>query len=803
VEFDLKDAGKISSGVWFLSYNQITSFLSELRFDRNTAMQKSIFKNWSLIDLLLPLLVLALMTVFTYGALFQAPYAGFYFNPNTGEVLQLSVQAVPSAALQVGDMLDQIGPVSWQGFSTDRNQVLFVGVLPNQVVNIVVKRDGQSLTIPWVFPGFNRPEFIGRIFNIWWLGYIFWFFGMLVQLVMRPKDARWRLLIAANYLTGLWLVVGTLSSWHTWGSSLLLHMLTWVALPVYLRLHWLFPKPLGRMPVWGWVLLWLVSALLALGELFQLLPRSLYSVGFFLMLAASVVLLLLHFFRQPEQRREVSVLLVSILVAVVPAAILGVAVGVFGSTPAIGPLGLVALPIMPAAYFYSVYRRQLGGLELRANRILSVYAFLILLVTLLIPVVLPFFRSPSISSEIAIFITVTIAALTAWASILIFPVFQAFVDQRIFGIKLPYENLQETYSARIVTSTSLASLERLLKDEVLPSLMVRQFVFLRLQNGAPQLLLTVGIAEAEVPTGPEFSGLLPEMGKYRPPESGQPAAWVLLALPLKVGENIIAFWLLGRRDPDDIYLQAEIPVLQSLADQTAMALSNILHAERLRAMYQTDINRYEQERLRLARELHDNVLNEMAYLLMDPDSQHLPPGFLQGYSQLTQRVRDIASDLRPPMLDYGLKPAFVELADNLMERTKDTVSIRVELQADDDCRYAEHIEQHLFRIFQQGCENALRHGRARNICISGKLDAAGIDLGLEDDGVGFDTASRLELNALLAGKHFGLVGMHERAELIGAELQINSAVSAGTRIRVTWSARLTEIDQDDARIPSP
>jgi signal transduction histidine kinase len=129
-----------------------------------------------------------------------------------------------------------------------------------------------------------------------------------------------------------------------------------------------------------------------------------------------------------------------------------------------------------------------------------------------------------------------------------------------------------------------------------------------------------------------------------------------------------------------------------------------------------------------------------------------------------------------------------------MERTKDMVNIRVELQADAECRYAEHIEQHLYRIIQQGCENALRHGRAGNILISGKLDTAGIDIELDDDGVGFDTASRLELNALLAGKHFGLVGMHERAELIGAELQIDSVIAKGTHIRVTWSARLSDTD---------
>jgi signal transduction histidine kinase len=756
-------------------------------------MRKSLFKNGHPTDLLLPFLTLALLTVFAYGILFQAPYAGFYFNPSDGQVLQLYVTAVSPADLRPGDILEQVGPITWQDYFNNGSRAFFVDAAPGQVVDVLVRRDGQGLHVPWVFPGFNRPEFLVRFFNLWWLAYVFWFFGTAVQLFMRPKDARWRLLIAANYLTGLWLIVGSLSAWRIWESSLFLHMLTWIVLPVYLRLHWMFPKPLGRIPAWGWTLLWLASGLLAAGELLQRLPRYAYFLGFFLMLTASAVLLVVHFIRQPDQRREVSLLAVAILVAAAPAVSLGV-IGIFGSIPPVGPLGFVALPIMPAAYFYSVYRRQLGGLELRANLILSLYAFLIVVVTLLILLVAPLVPAP-VSPEAAIFTTVVAATLTALAAALTFPIFQAFVERRILGIKLPHENLLAAYSARIVTSASPASLAKLLRDEVIPSLLVRQFVFLRLQGGTPSVLLMVGTVETSVPEANALRELLSQPGKYRPPESGLPLNWVRLALPLKVGDDLLGLWLLGRRDPDDAYSQAEIPVLQSLADQTAIALSNILHAERLRSMYQTDIHRYEQERLRLAHELHDNVLNEMAFLLMDPESPSLPPAFLAGYRRLTQRLRGITSDLRPPMLDYGLKPAFVELSENLMERTQDTVRIRVDLQAAEDCRYAENIEQHVFRILQQGCENALRHGRAANICISGSLEPAAIDLELADDGVGFDAASRQELGALLAGKHFGLAGMHERAELIGAELQIDSAVAAGTRLHLSWRARPNEGEQ--------
>jgi len=231
-----------------------------------------------------------------------------------------------------------------------------------------------------------------------------------------------------------------------------------------------------------------------------------------------------------------------------------------------------------------------------------------------------------------------------------------------------------------------------------------------------------------------------------------------------------------------------LPIMQALANQTAIALSNILKADRLKALYQADVHRYEEERLRLARELHDNILNQMAVLLMkNSDATELPVSFQKGYAGLTQQLREIVSDLRPPMLNYGLKPAIEELADNLMERSGDTVTLTVDLQVEDDQRFPENIEQHVYRILQQACENALRHGHARTILISGHISAEKFDIRLKDDGSGFEIGTSLDLDDLLAEKHFGLAGMLERSALIGASLNLTSAPGKGTSIQLTWN----------------
>lgn len=265
--------------------------------------------------------------------------------------------------------------------------------------------------------------------------------------------------------------------------------------------------------------------------------------------------------------------------------------------------------------------------------------------------------------------------------------------------------------------------------------------------------------------------------------------WVRLVLPLRIGPDLIGAWLLGRRDPDDHYPQAEIPILQSLANQTAVAFSNIIQTERLKAMYRANITRYEQERLRLAHDLHDSVLNEMAAILMKQDGLSQVPEFGASYQHLIERVREIVSTLRPPMLAYGLKFALEGLADNLSDRHHDTIRIVADLQTDGMWRYPDVVENNLYRMVQEACENALKYSRAGSITITGELLSEEINIEVADDGIGFPTEINLPLDDMVANRHFGMAGMLERADLIGAKIKINSRPREGTQIQVSWGLK--------------
>jgi two-component system sensor histidine kinase DegS len=322
--------------------------------------------------------------------------------------------------------------------------------------------------------------------------------------------------------------------------------------------------------------------------------------------------------------------------------------------------------------------------------------------------------------------------------------------------------------------------------------LIRQFAFLRHDQGSLNVLSTMGLQGDALPGEQDVAYLMDQFGIYRFPDlpaDNQPFPWVRLILPLKLGDRLLGLWLLGRRDPDDLYPQQEILTLTSLANLTAIALSNILQSERLTSMYQTNINRYEEERVSLARDLHDSILNELAALPIRGDAPAFAPAFQEAYDEVSDHLREIIHNLRPSMLSFGLKLALEAYAETLRQRNTDSVEIRTDIQAVGEGRYPLMVESNVYRIVQEACENALRYAHAKRLSISGNLTENQLDLNVEDDGLGLDPDVSLKLNDLLMHKHFGLAGMHERAGLIGAELHIVSKANEGTQVQVMWKTK--------------
>jgi signal transduction histidine kinase len=165
--------------------------------------------------------------------------------------------------------------------------------------------------------------------------------------------------------------------------------------------------------------------------------------------------------------------------------------------------------------------------------------------------------------------------------------FQRLVDRLAYGARHDPRDIIRVFASRITTTHDGEAMARLLTDEVIPSLFVRESALLLLTDDASVECIHIhGVDERSVPETPQQArALLSVAGRYRPPlnEPQNAFDWVRLAVPLELREMVLGVWLLGRRDPDDYYPQHDVEMLRSLAGQVAAAVENMrLYAEHQR-----------------------------------------------------------------------------------------------------------------------------------------------------------------------------------------------------------------------------
>jgi signal transduction histidine kinase len=743
----------------------------------------------------LTLLVLTIVSFYTYAYFFAFPYLGFTFSSHTGQIELVFVQPASGESLQPGDTLIKVGSLDWANYENQIYEPLLGEYQAGDPVQLVILRNGQEIPFSWILPGPNRGEILYHLTTPWWLALIFWMAGAATLFLVRPTGARSRLLVAFNYLLAIWLASGFVSALNISESTFVLVVTSWLIVPVSWHFHWIFPRSLGNLPGYIWVIIYLVSAFIASLILFNRLPIDYIYFAIILAAIGSLGLLVIHMIFQPQQRRLVGVLFTGLMLACFPG-ILYSFLRLFNLDSLIlMRASAFAFLIVPVAYFYVIYRRQLGGLELRANRVFSLLVYAILLLTtstFLATLADAYFQEPHIIVLIGTLLGLLAGIVTAIA----YPHFERWIERHILGIPIPPTKLVEAYTARITTSLEMERLVHLIRDEVLPSLLIRQAALLRLDSLSPSngsraaaRIFTLDVKDAQLPRPEVIPSLLAEAGTvrfFRPDgEITIPCPWVRLVLRLSVEDQPVGLFLFGRRDPDDSYAATEIPTLQALADQTALALVNIEQAERLHALYQADIERQEAERNRLAFELHDGVLGQLAMLAMNMDDGSASEQFSIAYQTTVQRIREIIIGLRPAMLDFSLPSALQELVDEASEHITGRPKIELDLFPS-DARYPQEVELHLFRIVQQACQNAIQHAQAGLISIRGQFEPDKVDLLVKDDGKGFIMDEESHLSWLLANHHYGLATMHERAALIDACIQLSSSPGQGTQIHLVW-----------------
>ena len=197
----------------------------------------------------------------------------------------------------------------------------------------------------------------------------------------------------------------------------------------------------------------------------------------------------------------------------------------------------------------------------------------------------------------------------------------------------------------------------------------------------------------------------------------------------------------------------------------------------------------EEERRRLARDLHDEVNQALTAILLRLEalSQDSPPDRVDEVAELKRLVNqameellNLARQLRPTALDdHGLMPAIETQLKRFSARTG--IEVRVSTDGEPDT-LPEDVQTAVYRILQEALANVGRHAGATAVAVEMEVGDERLELRIRDDGAGFDPASVGRDSIDGPGAGLGLSGMAERARLAGGELDIRSAPGGGTTV---------------------
>lgn len=275
---------------------------------------------------------------------------------------------------------------------------------------------------------------------------------------------------------------------------------------------------------------------------------------------------------------------------------------------------------------------------------------------------------------------------------------------------------------------------------------------------------------------------VPDLLRAQGPGLSNTAASGLYA-PLRA-RGAIAGVLAIERDRIDPFTERDVELLAGFVEPAALAIDNARWFSRLRTVGA------DEERTRIARDLHDRIGQSLAYLAFELDrivrkddrgdrvTSDLT-GIREDVRGVVREVRDTLYDLRTDVSDERTVPAVLE---EFAQRVRDRSGIELRLRSDETGRMPRLQERELWRIAQEAITNAERHSHGSRIDIYWLSDGREAVLEVRDNGTGMPIGAAGRMDS------YGMLGMRERAASIGARLAVDSIPREGVTVRVSLRA---------------
>ena len=293
------------------------------------------------------------------------------------------------------------------------------------------------------------------------------------------------------------------------------------------------------------------------------------------------------------------------------------------------------------------------------------------------------------------------------------------------------------------------------------------------------------------------------------PAGDPPAGGHTMAMPITARGQVIGslvFCTLYEAVPFSLH---DVALARAVADQLSVAIDNatlydeVEQSGKLRGeLLHRIVSAQEAERQRIARELHDGTGQTLTALglglaaaadRLDSDPAAVRrqlADMKQMNAQVLQEVHNVIADLRPSILDnLGLVPALRGHVSVFESRTGIQTQLVVRGKA---TRLKPEVETTIFRIAQESLTNVMRHAAARSVLVQVVFGDDGVDLSVHDDGQGFDVTRALAGDGGRAA--WGLLGIQERASLVGGAAELLSTPGQGTTVSVSIPNPFKEVD---------
>lgn len=745
-------------------------------------------------------IVLLGLTLFYLVVYAIQPDSGLSLQPHQSGWLVDEIEncSITPCPVQAGDVITAVGNITFEASRQDRRLAPFTQ-RPGEIVVLELQRGAESLVVDWQMPlvdGIGLSRLLALLYVAPFLlaaGFI----AHQVPSAQTPNPYGKRLFVIVLLSYALFLASGVLSFTLLAGASLVSHALAWLQAGTMIELHWEIPERLENRHLPGRKIMYLVLSMLALMELFQVLPWRAYYLACTIQVIVPGLLL---FWRAA---RGIAVKPSLIMLAGMTLAWLPAVFWMVSTNESMAPnlvytaFVSVMLVVWPFFYIYANYRQNLSAsMENLGRQWIVVLSFTSLAgITLTMLTVSVGMWQGWTPYEIVNYTFVGIGVLLI-ASILLRP-FERLVNYLLYGQS--YQAIARVSRHMAENLTNLGEPQGIENYAVYfcKTLQIQKCaIYVRGETGRFALVFAHGGVEYEDVTH------LGKEPRYIPPGTTRPD-WVRLLLPLLIRDDLNGYWLLGARADDEYYTPKQVEMLRQLASGLAAALEIRRQRDSLAAQLEVIVS---QERMaalgRMAASIAHQINNPLQVLVgtLEAYGGYGNPGLQNHYlvkahetalylgeivSSITMFLRPLATRQELVNVNASVQTA-VMLADERLKEQKVELNLRLGPAVQIGLTSPSDLIQVLTNMIDNACDAMNGNGR---LAIETAETDSDVVIRVADNGSGM-SEEQLTLafepffTTKERGSGFGLALALSIIERNGGKIQVSSKLNEGSTFEI-------------------